>query len=267
MAKALCRKTRENNINIKVGLEKRGCTYSPPKTFRNNKGKDSDDYPYIFRSYKDFESFLRKNDEGVQFVEESVDSFYQFYDNYFVELNEDEAEYWRGHDYPNLYRWEFNGRDYSPTRIIDGHSYDFYFYQITEEELQTLMPESQSGAFYEEAKSYLKKYKVEDAKDAVKPIEAEIRHLIDEHKDELMEIHDEASGGGLDCGFVNLYFSKKPHREYKQILAHHTSDAKWIDARVPGGQSVTKKKKVADRIVELVRDELGIEIFYKSRLD
>lgn len=116
--------------------------------------------------------------------------------------------------------------------------------------------------------------KIDEVESRVKQVETQIRLFLrtpeieNEIKDiETAHLNEE---GGFDCGFIFWYpkASSQLEKDMSLLVGANKRKLNWLDMAVPTfSQSVNVQRYGAELVKKLVKEQLGIELYYRSELD
>ena len=178
--------------------------------------------------------------------------------------------------------------DYDIVKYDQG----YYLDDLTEKELEIIINNTR-GNLKEEAEKMLEvmnldKSEIDEAREIMHFYEKRIQYIINDHEDEILKSFDgellDYNGGdikpykintGLDLGWLNIYSKNKLYNKAKSITYYsdkinhaRNKTAKWMNIKLPySPQSTTLKKKVFEKVKEVVYDFIGEELYHKTRLD
>ena len=76
--------------------------------------------------------------------------------------------------------------------------------------------------------------------------------------------------GGFDCGFIFWYpkADSQLEKDMRLLVGANRRKLSWLDIAVPTfSQSINVQRYGAELIKKLVKERLGIELYYRSELD
>lgn len=115
---------------------------------------------------------------------------------------------------------------------------------------------------------------IDEVESRVKQVETQIRLFLrtpeieNEIKDiETAHLNEE---GGFDCGFIFWYpkADSQLEKDMSLLVGANRRKLSWLDIAVPTfSQSINVQRYGAELIKKLVKERLGIELYYRSELD
>lgn len=276
------------------------------KEVRRNKGADKEEYPLII-SLSYIEDFLSGNgvaNEDVLVDKQSLDTFYQFGTKLSANLTPKFVEDWYNYDCPDLYRLSSNKEQglswigeplpHFCTKLVEVSWSSTYVNEgVSEEEVNKLTKGREHTGIATELTTMLKSKAMRLTGEAdaleqeINEYDEKIQKVIHEHASTILEgvakafpermihfskqpvdfkINDDF---GLDCGYINIRSKDDVYTEKRKMLSNVFSDvADWMSISLPlYSQSTTLNKVQFDVAAQVVRNELGIELFAHTVMD
>ncbi len=193
------------NKNNKPYVKIKRLSKDYPLYIPNYRDYVAEDKNTIVCLYKNLDRILDVNeieDEDIVIDENSIEQFYGFNDNYFVNPTKKWVSKWWNYDCPQLYRYTPNVDGTSNffglclicwqnLLIESGWNYVHVGEDITEKEVEAFGEDYKHTAIYSQMQRVLKARNMteEEKQDKIKEaekIEKEIQNIIDEHKEEIM---------------------------------------------------------------------------------
>lgn len=293
-----------SRVVCKVKMNKSGYTYQRGrgKEVRINKNIDTKEYP-LSVSVSYLEDFLYTNkveDKDILLDERSVDTFYAFDNEISINLTPAFVKSWWNYDCPDLYKCSTNkGQKYtnmlgtplphfSDKLVESSFSKDYISEDITEDEISLLTKGKENTRMYKEMMNMLEALKLkkdeektEKLTNEVKEFDKKVQASIDNNKEEIIdylkkkfEVVSEKpfrinDNFGLDCGFLYILTSDKQYTEKRSILSNISSSiSHYMDVNMPYfSQSLTVMKEQFNKVREIVKRNLNIELYSETYLD
>lgn len=304
--KILYYKTSSGGIACKIGNSSCRYSSGMGRAIRVNKGQDSDEYPLIISAHSLIDIMYHNAiDSKDSLIDaESIEEFYYFDNKISHNLTPSFVESWYNYDCPDLYRCMVNksGEDMTMlgeklphfTHKLVEHSYYGTYIEddITEREISLLAPKGyEYTMMYREMQSALKakeltEDKIDKMLEKCKDYEGRVQKIVDDNEEEIIEhLKNEFRTRiisedplrfndmfGLDCGFISVYTRNPEYAKMKEVLKNTSLSAlekmEDIGLRFPyNSQSLTFMEREFEKIREVVKREIGEELYCKTMLD
>lgn len=290
-----------NSVFIKCRFKEKNYNYWSGIRLSRNNGEDRDVYPFKIPA-TDLDEFLRAN--GIKYDEVTIDpasipQYYCFDNKVAVNLTPAFVRKWWNSDCPQL--WRVMPNTDNSTNCLEVYLPEFMHNlvecglgtvyvskEITADEVSRLTKGYEDTIIAKEMFAVLKARDTsEEEKDRVlswvKSFEEKIQRVIDNNKEtiknHLIEMYPTRIESvepfrmdeffGLDCGFLYVYTTDPEYISKKRVARNLSSNrSDHMDVRFPYYfQSTTVQREMFDKVKEVVKNSLGIDLYCRVVYD